>query len=115
MEKSMNNILNDVNELRDLILDSREYKSYKKSLEKLDKHEEIKKMINKIVSLQKKIVKDESKNIDVKNLNIELDNMYKELYDNKIYSDYIDSSKKLNILITNIQQNFNEYFNSLVS
>ena len=115
MENYMNDILNDVEELRNMIISSNEFKNYEHSLNMVEKDEELKKLIKEIISLQKSIVKLEHNKKDVSSLNKELDDKYSSLYSNKKYIDYIDSSKVLNNLLTNVQNRFNKYFNSLVS
>lgn len=115
MENYMNDILNDVEELRNMIISSNEYKNYKHNLDMVEQDEKLKKMIQEIIALQKKIVKLEHYNKDVSSLNKELDSKYSSLYSNKKYIDYIDSSKVLNNLLSNVQNRFNKYFNSLVS
>ena len=110
----MNNIIKDVEELKELIKESDEYKDYTKSKELLDNNSNVKNLINKITSLQKYIVHKQSKKIDVKDKNKELDSLYESLYLIKEYNDYISSSKKLNILISDVQKRFNIYFDSLV-
>ena len=111
----MNSILNDVEELKKLVLESEEYKNYKTSLDILDSNNDVKELINKITNLQKNIVKKMSKKEDVKIQNKELDKLYDELNSIEEYTKYIDNSKKLNVLITNIQKEFEKYFNNLVS
>ena len=111
----MNSILNDVEELKKLVLESEEYKNYKTSLDILDSNNDVKELINKITNLQKNIVKKMSKKEDVKIQNKELDELYDELNSIEEYTKYIDNSKKLNVLITNIQKEFEKYFNNLVS
>ena len=110
----MNNIIKDVEELKELIKETAEYKDYIKNKELLDNNSTVKDLINRITSLQKDIVHKQSKRIDVKDKNKELDLLYESLYSIKEYDDYISSSKKLNILITDIQKRFNMYFDSLV-
>ena len=55
----MNNVLKDVEELKELILSSNEYKNYINSLNNIESKKEIKEIINKIISMQKSIVKKE--------------------------------------------------------
>ncbi len=115
MENYMNDILNDIEELRNMIISSSKYKDYKNNLDMVTKDDELNKLINEIISLQKKIVKLEHNKENVELLNKELDKKYSILYNNEKYNKYINSSKKLNALLTKVQNKFNEYFNSLVS
>jgi cell fate (sporulation/competence/biofilm development) regulator YlbF (YheA/YmcA/DUF963 family) len=107
----MNNILNDIEELKQDIINTDEYKEYKKSEELLNNNSEVKSLIKEITVIQKELVRKNNKDYD-------LDNRLTELYDklNNIdeYKKYIDSSKNLNILISNIQKDFEYYFNSLI-
>ena len=110
----MNNILSEVEELRDLIINTDEYKEYKKYNDLLEKNKEVKELINKYTSMQKELVLLESKNEDISDREKELDLIYSELNSIDEYNKYIKSSKNLNELITKIQKNFQEYFDSLV-
>lgn len=111
----MNNILEDVYDLKSLIEGSSEYKDYIKYLNILEDNKEIKKLINEITKKQKEIVRLETfkKNSEV--LEKELDELFDELNSYPDYKEYINFSKKLNIIITEVQTNFQKYFNSLVS
>lgn len=106
----MNNILKDIEDLKIDILNTNEYKEYKKYEELLDNNPEIKSLIKEITDTQKELVK--TNNID---LEYKLEDLNSKLYSNEEYSKYIESSKKLNELISNIQKNFEDYFNSLIS
>ena len=109
----MNDILNDVNELKNLIMDSNEYKEYINSLDSINKNGEIKELVNKVTKLQKEIVKENSKKIDTKEKEYELKKVFDILYRIDEYNKYLYNSKELNTLITNIQKKFEDYFNSL--
>ncbi len=111
----MNNIIDEVNELKRLIVSSDEYKNYKYNLELVEKNEEINNLIKDIIKLQKEIVKLKHNTNSFEDKEKELDNLYVKLDRYEIYYDYIESSKILNELITNIQNNFQEFFDSLVS
>lgn len=111
----MNNILDDVLELKELILERDEYKNYKSSLNKIESNNKVNTLIKDIVSKQKEIANKEYKKVDTSLLEQELDSLYEELNNIKEYSDYIEDSKKLNELITKVQTKFTNYFNSLIS
>ena len=110
----MNNIINEVEELKELILNSDEYKEYKKYEDLLEDNKEVKDLVNKYTSLQKEIVLLEHKNQDTLDKEKELDLFYSELTSIDDYNKYIESSKKLNELITSIQKRFQEFFDSLM-
>lgn len=110
----MNNIINEVEELKELILDSDEYKEYKKYEDLLEDNKEVKELINKYTSLQKEIVLLEYKKEDTVEKENELEQLYRKLTSIDEYNMYLESSKKLNELISKIQNNFQEFFDSLV-
>lgn len=110
----MNSVLIDVEELKELILNSDEYKNYKNSLDSIESKKEINEIINDIIILQRKTVKKEISKDNTVEEEKELDNLYNKLYGYEEYNEYINNSKELNSLITSIQKRFEEYFNSLV-
>ena len=111
MEKNMNNYLSDIEDLKLDIINSNEYKEYKKYDELLNNDSEIKSLIKEITSLQKKSERLDNKDI---NIDIKLEDLYDKLHSYDDYNKYIKASEKLNELITNIQTNFEEYFNGLI-
>lgn len=110
----MNDILKEVENLKELIILSDEYKNYKKYLEIISNNKNINLLINKIKKVQKDILKNEIKNIDKSLLEKQIDEYYKELYLEKDYVEYIHASKELNDLLTILKMNFENYFNSLI-
>ena len=73
----MNNILKDVEELKQKVIDSNEYKDFKKYEKILDNDKEIKKVINQIKKVQQSIIKKEDKNENTDKDQIELSLMEK--------------------------------------
>ena len=110
----MNEILKDVEDLKEKILSSEEYKNFKKYESILDNNKEINDLINKIKKTQQTIIKKEDKNELTENEEIELNTLYKKLETYDDYNNYIDSSKKLNSMITYIQKEFENYFNKFI-
>ena len=107
----MNNILSDVESLKKDILNTNEYKEYKKYEESLNNNSKVKLLIKEITDLQKKSERIGNKDIDI---DIKLEDLYNELNNIEDYNRYIKSSRKLNELISNIQKQFEDYFNSLI-
>ena len=105
----MNNIIKKVEELKQEILNTKEYKDYKKYEELLDNNSEVKSLIKEITNTQKELVKTNDINLEYK-----LEDLNSKLYSIEDYSNYIESSKILNKLISNVQKNFEDYFNSLI-
>ena len=110
MEKKLSNLDSSIKELKDDIISSNEYKEYIKTKEILDNNKNIKDLIKKITSTQKKIVSGKGDN----NLDEELDNLYEKLYSYEEYNEYIEASTKLNIIISDTQKELEKYFNSLM-
>ncbi len=108
----MNNILSDIEDLKLDILNTNEYKEYKKYDELLNNNSEVKSLIKEITKLQKESERLGNKDIDIEN---RLEDLFSILNNIEDYSKYIESSKKLNELITKIQKNFADYFNSLIN
>ena len=107
----MNNILSDIEDLKLDIINSNEYKEYKKYDESLNNNSDIKSLITEIKNLQKESEKLGNKDIDIEN---KLEDLIDKLHSYEDYNKYIESSKKLNELISNIQKNFEDYFNNLI-
>ena len=68
----MNNILEDVEQLKNKVLNSKEYKDYKMYEQKLDNNKEINNIITKIKRVQQQIIKKGDKSEDVIKEKIEL-------------------------------------------
>ena len=107
----MNNILSDIEDLKTDILNTKEYKEYKKYDELLNNNSEVKSLIKEITKLQKESERLDNKDIDIEN---KLEDLFSKLNNIEDYNNYINASKKLNKLITDIQKNFENYFNSLM-
>lgn len=110
MEKKLSNLDSSIKELKNEIISSSEYKEYIKAKEVLDNNKDIKDLIKKITSTQKKLVSGKGDN----NLEGELDTLYEKLYSYEEYNEYIEVSTKLNILISDTQKELENYFNSLM-
>ena len=111
----MNEIIDDVNELKRIIEQSKEYKEYKKYTSLLDNNKEINKLINEIKKLQQSIVKLEIAKKDCKKEEEELNFLFDELNNIKLYQNYLNASKNLNILITSVQNSFSSTYKELMN
>ena len=114
MVKNMNNIINEVEKLKEDILSSDEYKEYRRFETRLDNNEEINDIITKIKRLQQAIIKKEDKQEVTDKEEIELQSLYKKLNTYDDYVNYIEASKKFNEVITYIQKEFENYFNQFI-
>ncbi len=110
----MNNIVEEVEKLKDMILSSNEYKDYKKYEKILDNNREINLIIDNIKNVQKIIINKEDKKENTDKEEIELQSLYKKLNTYDEYINYINSSKILNEVITYIQKEFENYFNQFI-
>jgi cell fate (sporulation/competence/biofilm development) regulator YlbF (YheA/YmcA/DUF963 family) len=112
MEKNVNNILSLTEELKELIIDTDEYKKYIYYKNKIDNNKELKRVILLIKAKQKVIVNKESKKQNIDKEEFELENLFNQLKNNNDYCNYIKYARKLNDIITKIQKRFEEYFNT---
>lgn len=110
----MDNVIKEVENLKQIILDSDEYKEYKRCESVLDKSSEIKNIISKIKDLQKIIINKEDKKEETDKEEIEVQSLYKELDSFKEYRNYIESSRIFNDTLTYIQKEFENYFNQFI-
>lgn len=110
----MNDILNDVEELKQLIINSDEYKEYIRLTKVLDNNKDINDVIEKIKNMQQEIVHKENKNEDTSLNEKKLSNLFEKLNSFVEYNEYLKSAKNLNKLITKIQKNFEESFNEIL-
>lgn len=110
----MNDILKDLEVLKQKVMNSNEYNDFKKYEQILDSNKEVNDIINKIKKLQQQIINKEDKNENVDKEQIELETLYKKLDTYTDYTNYINASKKLNEMITNIQKEFEKYFNKFI-
>ena len=114
MEKNVNKILSLVEELKELIIDTDEYKKYIYYKNVIDKNIELKKIINEIKIKQKNIVNKSYNNKKIDKEEFELKNLFSKLKNNEDYINYLESAKTLNNLITDTQKKFESYFNEFV-
>ncbi len=110
----MNDIINDVENLKQLILKSEEYNNYNISKLKLDKNKEVIYIIDKIKQLQQVIINKEDKKQDTDSEEIELQSLYKKLETYDDYNEYRKNARIFNDLITEIQKKFENYFNTFI-
>ena len=80
----MNNILKDIDDLKLDILNTKEYKEYKKYEELLNNNSSIKSLIKEITDTQKALVKTNDINLEYK-----LEDLNSKLYSDEDYSKYI--------------------------
>ena len=113
-KKLMDDILSKVEELKNMIISSDEYKEYEKNKNLLDNNKEIKKIISQIKEKQKIIINKENSKKDKEKEEFEVSNLFRKLHSFTEYNNYITSAKKLNEIITKIQKRFEEYFNNFV-
>lgn len=111
----MDNIINDVIDLKEAIKKSKEYINYKKSLEKIKNNKEINDLVDKIKKLQKEIVKKESKKLNTESENATLSILFSKLFKIKEYNNYVNDSKKLNELLSKVQYNFTIKLNDILN
>lgn len=113
-KKLMNDVIIEVEKLKNKILNSEEYLNFKTSEKKLDNNKEINEIITLIKKVQQKIIKKEDKNEETEKEKIELESLYKKLETFNDYIEYKKNARIFNDIITNIQKKFEDYFNKFI-
>ncbi len=103
-----------IENLKKLIMNSEEYILYKNSVDDLNNNDHINDIIKNIKLKQKTIVNKENKGLNKDKEEFELLNLFRKLKSYIEYNNYIKSSRNLNVLLTNIKSNFEDYFNKLI-
>ena len=107
-----NKILDKVDEIVTLVKESNEYKDYLFLKEKLSKHEKANTLIKEIKTIQKELVKLETKGNDTSELLEEYNSKKEELTKIPLYTDYINTVDKLNDMYKLIKERLDNYFDS---
>lgn len=110
----MNDVIKDVEKLKENLINSSEYKNYKKCEKIIDSNKEINEVIDNIKNIQKIIINKEDKKKPTDKEDVQLSSLYQKLYSYKEYNDYIQASKELNEIITCVQKEFENYFNRFI-
>ena len=103
-------ILLKVEEIANYIKETEEYKKYLKSLDNLNKNQELLSIIENIKKYQQEIVKDKNKEEELdkkikKNLDI--------LNNNPIYLEYLNYQDEVNNMIIIFENKLNKYFSDI--
>ena len=101
--------------LEDLVSYIKNTSSYKNCIsikEKMDKNEEICRLVNDIKILQKKYVKSNYLDKELKN---ELDELEQRLNEIPIYVEYINNLEEVNKMIDFVKDELNDYFTTLLT
>lgn len=111
----MNDILKDTEELKELIVNSKEYQEYLRINKVLDNNKEINEIVSRIKKEQKIAVNNIAKNKNSDLNESELNELFDQLYSYDEYQEYLKISKDLNNLITKIQKRFEKEFNDILN
>lgn len=103
--------LNKLDEVVNIIKESKEYKNCIDLKNKMDSNEEIKLLVNKIKRLQKKYIRN-SYDTSIKK---ELEEVEKELKEIPIYNIYLENLEKVNEMIDYVKDSLNDYFYELLN
>ncbi len=87
-----------------VIMNSNDYKECVKLKEKMQKNEELMSLINTLKEKQKEYIKKDYSNKE------ELEELKNKLYDIPLYSVYMEHLKKVNEMISYVQDDLNDYF-----
>lgn len=100
-------------ELKKVIEDSDSYKKYTHILMQVESNDDIKKLVQKIKSIQKQLVYAEHHNQETSELEHELSDKKRELYAIPLYQDYIAISDELKDIMELVELKIQTYLNSL--
>ena len=103
--------LSKLDEVVNIIKESKEYKNCIDLKNKMDSNEEIKLLVNKIKRLQKKYIRS-SYDTSIKK---ELEEVEKELKEIPIYNIYLENLEKVNEMIDYVKDSLNDYFYELLN
>jgi len=115
MEKRLNNIKDEINDLVDYIKESDKYKRYLIVKDKMSKDKTIMDKIKKVKELQKKIVNLEYNKKDITKEEKEIDNILEELNSYPIYTEYSYLVEDLNYEIKYIKETLEIEINKIVN
>lgn len=104
------NIITKVNEIVDVIKNSKEYQDYIYLENKLNNNKKVKDLVKKIKVLQKQIVKKEVLKQDTKDLEKQIDEYLSILNKIPLYLEYIEKQNELNRVYQNIKSYLDDYF-----
>lgn len=107
----MENVYNAIDEVISCIKESDDYKRCLDLKEKLDSNQEVKSLIERLKTLQKKYIRS---NYDLK-IKEQLDECNNELINIPIYQIYMDSLEKVNQKIDYVKDTLNNYFEKLLN
>ena len=115
MEKKLNDIEKDIDDLVSSIKESDKYKRYILVRDKIKEDKDIMDRINKVKSIQKEIVNLKYKGKDYKDKDLEIDNILKELKSYPIYLEYDYLVEDLNYMLKYIKESIEDEINKIVN
>ena len=115
MEKRLNNIKDDINDLVEYIKESDKYKRYLIVKDKMSKDKTIMSNIKRVKELQKIIVNLEYNKKDITKEEKEINNILEELKNYPIYSEYSYLVEDLNYEIKYIKETLETEINKIVN
>lgn len=99
-----------LDEVVNVIKDSKEYKTCIDLKKRMESNEDINDLVKKIKILQKKYIRTNDKDIK-----LELDSLEKELNEIPIYHIYMENLEKVNDMINYVKDELNDYFDKLLN
>ena len=106
----MEEFYNNLDSVVSTIKNSKEYKKCITLKKQMDSNEDIKSLVSRIKSLQKKYIRTNDDNIK-----LELEKLEKKLEEIPIYHIYIDNLEKVNNMINYVKDELNDYFDKLLN
>ena len=116
MEKFVNNIiLEKIDDIIDLIKESKEYQDYHFLFDKLDKNEQANLLIKEVKELQKQIVKKEVLKDSTFELENKLNYLLEQLNKIPLYVEFVEKQEKLNEKYQSVKQKLDNYFYDILN
>ena len=115
MEKKLNDIEKDIDDLVSSIKESDKYKRYILVRDKIKEDKDIMDRINKVKSIQKEIVNLKYKGKDYKDKDLEIESILKELNSYPIYLEYDYLVEDLNYMLKYIKESIEDEINKIVN
>jgi len=116
MEKFVNNIiLEKIDDIIDLIKESKEYQDYQFLFDKLDKNEQANLLIKEVKELQKQIVKKEVLKDSTFELENKLNSLLEQLNKIPLYVEFVEKQEELNEKYQSVKQKLDDYFYNILN
>lgn len=116
MEKSVNNvILEKIDDIVELIRDSKEYQDYQFLFHKLTQNDQVNALIKEVKNIQKQIVKKEVSKDSTVELEDKLNFLLEQLKKIPLYVEFIEKQEELDKIYQEIKEKLDQYFYNVLN